>query len=101
MWHSAKYIDFSFFLDLDRVSFINELSKTMPAERIVRTVLLVTLCRNKSNNHAVLYHCQIDDERRTFLKGNWCALGLSEYSCMDVYSNSTIAWAPCAFNNYS
>ena len=78
---SIKFIMIHCFLfpALDRVSCTNELTKTIPGGKVAATILFVTLFWN-TNSQGVLYHCQIDDERRTFLKGKWASLGLSEYS---------------------
>ena len=89
----------SYFPDLDKVSCTNELTKTIPATRILLTILFVTLFRNE-NNQAVLYHCQIDNERRTFLKGKWDYLGLCEYSLYDCFT-TPMAWVSAVFNDYS
>ena len=68
------------------VSCTNELAKKIPAAKVALTILFVTFINCDTNEEAVLYHCQIDKERRTFLKGKWETLGLCEYQLHGCYS---------------
>ena len=79
---NAVYV-VSSFSALDRVSCMSELAKAIPASRISTTALFVTLLRGL-DIEAVLYHCQIDKERRTYLrKRKWPGCGLCEYQLCD------------------
>ena len=63
---------------LDMVSRNNKLLRTILAARLAGTVVLAAVFYDHST-HAVLYHCIVDNERRTFLRGEYQWLGLSEY----------------------
>ena len=69
----------SFFSELDKISCDNELVRKVPAGRVPVTLLLVTMFLSDDHN-AVLYHCEVDNQRRTFIKGRWDHLGLGKYS---------------------
>ena len=74
------------------MSCTNELTKKIPAAKVALTILFVTFFNDNTKEEAVLYHCQIDHERRTFLKGKWETLGLSEYQlygCSVAYNMIT------------
>ena len=94
MQNSAVYV-FSSFSVLDRVSCKSELAKAISPARIVLTVLFATFFCDDAHQ-VVIYHCQIDDERRTFLKGKWIRLGLGEYSShnYEVISSGTYDTPP-------
>ena len=97
----VQYV-FFLFAALDRMSCTNELTKKIPAAKVALTILFVTFFYGRTNVEAVLYHCQIDNERRTFLKGRWTALGLSEYQvydCSFVFNMAT-SFKSCVVNNY-
>ena len=66
------------FSGLDKISCDNSFLRKIPAARLATTVLLMTFFVD-TDHHAVLYHCVIDNERRTFLRGKWKCLGLSEF----------------------
>ena len=75
---------FSYFPVLDKVSCNNDLVRDIPAARIHSVVLLATMCNTYHSHfgggHAALYHhCQLERLRRTFIKGEWDALGLGKY----------------------
>ena len=65
--------------ELDKISCDNELVRKIPAGRLPVTLLLVTMFRSNQRN-AILYHCEVDNQRRTFIKGRWDDLGLGLYS---------------------
>ena len=97
----VQYVLF-LFAALDKMSCTNELTKKIPAAKVALTILFVTHCYYITNEEAVLYHCQIDKERRTFLKGKWASLGLCEYSlygCSFVF-NMIVSFEFCVSNNY-
>ena len=77
IFSQMPYICHPFFSVLDKISCDNELVQRIPAGRIAVTLLLVTM--SWLRGHAVLYHCEIDNQRKTFIKGKWPALGLCEY----------------------
>ena len=63
---------------MDKISCDNELVQRIPGGRIAVTLLLVTMS-GMIGEIATLYHCEVDNQRRTFIKGHWRELGLSEY----------------------
>ena len=80
----------AYFPALEKVSYNNDLVHQIPTAKLPVTVFLVTLCLGVSE-YAVLYHCEIKNTRRTFLKGKWNALGLSEYT-INVHLSSVGRW---------
>ena len=69
------------FLVIDRVSCNSNLVKDIQAARLAVAVLLVTMCGDDGCK-AALYHCEIARQRRTFLTGTWCELGLGKSSSL-------------------
>ena len=63
---------------LDMVSYENEFVRSIPADRLVTTELLVAMFWDDTH-YAVLYHGTVGKEKRTFMKGQWADLGLGEY----------------------
>ena len=61
--------------ELDKISCDNELVRKVPAGRLSVTLLLVTMFVSDYSN-AILYHCEVDNQRRTFIKGRWDDFGL-------------------------
>ena len=52
----------------------------VPADKLPVTIFLVTMCDiRRSDEYALLYHCEIDNQRRTFMKGEWYNFALGEY----------------------
>ena len=70
-------IDNFSFPAVDVISSHNKFVDEIPAARIDVCVFLVTSFWGYE--YALLYHCIIDNEMRTFLRGKFAKLGLGEY----------------------
>ena len=60
--------------ELDKISCDNELVRKIPAGRLPVTLLLVTMFYGDAYS-VILYHCEVENQRRTFIKGHWQHLG--------------------------
>ena len=90
---------------LDRVAGSYAASLKIPATRLAGTIFMVAMSWAESK-YALLYHCLIGRERRTFMKGNCPTLGLCEYAqrrvfmcmCVSVRGCDGIIWKQFKWN---
>ena len=63
---------------LDKVSLDYAVKQKIPEDRAPVTIFMVAMSWS-GFRYALLYHCVIDGERRTYMKGHCWDLGLREY----------------------